>query len=82
MGYRIASWTTVRAMRAWDRMKDQRGQGTVEYVGMVVMVALLLGGLALLTKQWGGPIGGALKDGLKKAIDTLVSGITDFAPGK
>lgn len=73
MGYRMMAWTTARAMRAWDRMTEQRGQGTVEYVGIVVMVALLVSGVGLVAGKWGDDIGDKLKDGLVKAIKKLVT---------
>lgn len=72
MGYRMMGWTTARAMRVWDRMTEQRGQGTVEYVGIVVMVALLVGGVGVVASKWGGDVGDKLKDGLVKAIKKLV----------
>jgi hypothetical protein len=72
MGYKMMAWTTVRGMRAWDRMSAQRGQGTVEYVGIVVMVALLVSGVGLVAGKWGGDVGDKLKDGLLKAIKKLV----------
>jgi Flp pilus assembly pilin Flp len=75
MGYRLMGWTAIRAMRTWDRMKDQRGQGTVEYIGIVVMVALLAGAVAVVSKGWGGTIGNALKKGLVDAINGLVGGL-------
>ena len=75
MGYRMMAWTTTRAMRAWDRMSEQRGQGTVEYVGIVVMVALLVSAVGVVAKGWGGDIGDSLKDGLVKAIKKLVVGL-------
>ena len=73
MGYNMMAWTTVRAMRVWDRMTEQRGQGTVEYVGIVVMVALLVSGVGLVAGKWGDDIGDKLKDGLVKAIKKLVT---------
>ncbi len=73
MGYKVMAWTTVRAMRAWDRMTEQRGQGTVEYVGIVVMVALLVSGVGLVAGKWGDDIGDKLKGGLVAAIKKLVS---------
>jgi hypothetical protein len=76
MGYRLMGWATVRAIRTWDRIKEQRGQGTVEYIGIVVMVALLAGAVAVVSKTWGGTIGNALKKGLVDAIEGLVSGLT------
>lgn len=72
MGYRMVAWTTVHAMHAWDRMTEERGQGTVEYVGIVVMVALLVSAVGLVAGKWGGDIGDNLKDGLIKAIKKLV----------
>ena len=75
MGYRMMAWTTTRAMRAWDRVTDQRGQGTVEYVGIVVMVALLVSAVGVVASKWGGDVGDKLKDGLMKAIKKLVVGL-------
>lgn len=72
MGYNVMAWTTVRAMRTWDRMTEQRGQGTVEYVGIVVMVALLVSAVGVVAGKWGDDIGDKLKDGLVKAIKKLV----------
>ena len=72
MGYRMVAWTTVRATHAWDRLTEERGQGTVEYVGIVVMVALLVSAVGLVAGKWGGDIGDNLKDGLIKAIKKLV----------
>ena len=39
MGYAIAAWMQAAALTAMERARhDRRGQGTVEYVGVVVMV--------------------------------------------
>lgn len=75
MGYRMMGWCAARAMRAWDRAvnSDERGQGTVEYVGIVVMVALLVSAVGVVASKWGGDIGDKLKDGLLKAIKKLVA---------
>ncbi len=73
MGYKMMAWTTVHAMRTWDRMTEERGQGTVEYVGIVVMVALLVSGVGVVAGKWGGDIGDKLKDGMIKAIKKLVT---------
>jgi hypothetical protein len=37
MGLAIAARLQVWARHVWDRRHDRRGQGTVEYVGMVVI---------------------------------------------
>lgn len=75
MGYRMMGWCTAQAMSIWDRAMrpDQRGQGTVEYVGIVVMVALLVSAVGVVASKWGGDIGDKLKDGLLKAIKKLVA---------
>lgn len=65
MSYAIAAWLHAAAVTMIDRAHDdQRGQGTVEYVGVVVMVTLLIAAVAVAAKGWAPTIG----DGLKKAI--------------
>ncbi len=65
IGYVIAAWVHAAALAAADRVReDRRGQGTVEYVGVVVMVTLLVAAVAVAAKGWAPAVG----DGLKKAI--------------
>lgn len=65
MGYAMAAWLHAAAVAAMERTREgQRGQGTVEYVGVVVMVTLLIGAVAVAAKGWAPAVG----DGLKKAI--------------
>lgn len=66
---RLHAWTLDRA----GRLGDRRGQGTVEYVGVVVTMALLLAAVATASKGWGNDIGNSLKEVLKDAV-TLASG--------
>jgi hypothetical protein len=75
MGYAIAGWLHVRALELWDRRRAQRGQGTVEYVGMVVMVTLLVAAVAAAAKGWAPDVGGALKKALTNAIKKLTDGV-------
>ena len=64
-GYAIAAWTQAAALTAMERARQDRGgQGTVEYVGVVVMVTLLIAAVAVAAKGWAPAVG----DGLKKAI--------------
>ncbi|MFN8108653.1 MAG: hypothetical protein U0Y82_02235 [Thermoleophilia bacterium] len=63
-----AARLTVWALDLGRRMRDQRGQGTVEYVGVVVTMALLLGAVAVAAKGWGGDVGNSLKDVVKHAL--------------
>lgn len=62
----------VRLRTCGVRGEDpQRGQGTVEYIGMVVMVTLLVAAVAAAAKGWAPDIGGALKKALTSAIKRL-----------
>ncbi|MGA0068431.1 MAG: hypothetical protein ACO3PB_03080 [Miltoncostaeaceae bacterium] len=67
---RVHSW----ALHAWWRARDARGQGTVEYVGMVVMVTLLVAAVAVAAKGWAPDIGNALKKALTGAVKHLTDG--------
>ncbi|MGH2841134.1 MAG: hypothetical protein ACRDKY_09980 [Solirubrobacteraceae bacterium] len=58
MPYRMMGWIHATVLRA---RSDQRGQGTVEYVGLMLLLATLLTGVVVAA--------GKLKDaGLAKAI--------------
>jgi len=67
---RVHAW----ALHAWWRARDARGQGTVEYVGMVVMVTLLVAAVAVAAKGWAPDIGNALKKALTGAVKHLTDG--------
>lgn len=67
---RVHAW----AVHAWWRTRDARGQGTVEYVGMVVMVTLLVAAVAVAAKGWAPDIGNALKKALTGAMNHLTDG--------
>lgn len=71
MGHALMAWAHAAAVTAWDRRGAQRGQGTVEYVGVVVMVTLLVAGLAVASKGWAPDVGSGLKKGLVDAIKRL-----------
>jgi hypothetical protein len=69
MGYVIAAWVQASALSALERARqDRSGQGTVEYVGVVVMVTLLIAAVAVAAKGWAPSVG----DGLKKAIGDAI----------
>ena len=59
----LHAWVLHRLTRS-----AQRGQGTVEYVGVVVTMALLLAAVATASRGWGTDIGNALKDVLRDAV--------------
>jgi hypothetical protein len=53
------------------RSRDAKGQGTVEYVGTVVMVTLLIAGVGAAAKGWAPDVGAELRRGLVRAIKRL-----------
>lgn len=70
----MAARAHASVMHAWWRMRDERGQGTVEYVGMVVMVTLLVAAVAVAAKGWAPDVGNALKKALTGAVGHLTDG--------
>ena len=52
--------------------EDVRGQGTVEYVGLILLVALVIGGVVVATQSFKGDDTIA-----KKLVDAVSGGIED-----
>ena len=77
MGYVMAAWLHAAGISAvdWARSREGRGQGTVEYVGVVVMVTLLIAAVAAAAKGWAPKIGGDLRDAITDAIDKASTGL-------
>lgn len=76
MGYVIAAWIHASALATVARAREaQRGQGTVEYVGVVVMVTLLIGAVAVAAKGWAPSLGDALKKAIGEAIKKASGGL-------
>jgi hypothetical protein len=57
----------IRALKAFERKSDE-GQGTLEYVGMILIAALLVVGVLTVLK--GKDLGGAVG----KAVDSVLNG--------
>ena len=71
MIYRLMGWVHLRMLDAWD---GQRGQGTVEYVALILLVAALLAGVVAATKgtKFGtGGIAQAIVTQIKNALTNL-----------
>jgi hypothetical protein len=69
--YRLMGWLHVRAVQAWG---GERGQGTVEYVALILLVAALLAGVVAATKgtKFGtGGIAEAIVSQIKSALKNL-----------
>lgn len=71
MPYRTMGWIHANIARMWH---EQRGQGTVEYVGLVILLAALLGGVVTAAGGLnGGGIAQEIVDTLKKQIKSVVA---------
>ena len=71
MIYRLMGWMHLRMLDAWD---GERGQGTVEYVALILLVAALLAGVVAATKgtKFGtGGIAQAIVNQIKNALTNL-----------
>jgi Flp pilus assembly protein TadG len=60
------------AHATWLRMRDERGQGTVEYVGLILLLAIVLAGVVKAAHGFSDSqsIAHTVVDKLKKAIGT------------
>lgn len=75
MRHHAAAVITVSLLAAGEavrrRLADQRGQGTVEYVGLILLVAGVLAAVVVWGKKFSGEeIGKKVTQELKNAIDT------------
>jgi Flp pilus assembly pilin Flp len=74
MGYAQAAieWR-LRAIRSL--VAGERGQGTVEYVGLILLVSLLMVGMVAAMKGFNGKQGtelaGVIVDKIKEAVDKV-----------
>jgi hypothetical protein len=71
----------VRAIRALlergtRRLASERGQGTVEYVGLILLVSLLMVGMVAAMKGFNGSEGTELAELIVSKIRSAVNAIT------
>jgi hypothetical protein len=75
MGYRSMAWLHVRVAAGARSARDgEDGQGTVEYVALILLVAALLAGVVAATKgtRFGtGQIAETIVKQIKNALDGL-----------
>jgi hypothetical protein len=75
IGYlHAAAHQRVRAIRALA--EGQRGQGTVEYVGLILLVSLLMVGMVAAMKGFNGKQGTELADVIVNKIKEAVNKVT------
>ena len=64
-----AMWKMM--VRFAQRMTDRRGQGTVEYLGLVLAGGALLLAVSVQVKGGGAGIGGQISKSMEKAISSI-----------
>ncbi len=73
LGYLHAA--IVRRVRGIQRLAGESGQGTVEYVGLILLVSLLMVGMVAAMKGFNGKQGTELADvivnKIKEAVDKV-----------
>jgi Flp pilus assembly pilin Flp len=75
----IAAYTGARAhlaRRRFERLADQSGQGTVEYVGLILLVSLLMVGMVAGMKGFSGTQGSELAQVIVEKMRAAISKIT------
>jgi Flp pilus assembly pilin Flp len=70
-----ANNAVTRRARAIHALAEERGQGTVEYVGLILLVSLLMVGMVAAMKGFNGKQGTELADviidKIKEAVDKV-----------
>jgi uncharacterized membrane protein YoaK (UPF0700 family) len=71
MGYRMMGRGHAALVLMRERLREQGGQGTVEYVALILLVAAVMGAVVIATtnKSEGSAIAKKVTDELKNAID-------------
>ncbi len=80
MLYKLAAYVQVfftrRARGIRAALEGERGQGTVEYVGLILLVSLLMVGMVAAMKGFNGKQGTELADVIVNKIKQAVNAIT------
>ena len=65
-----------RIRRLLDRVSSERGQGTVEYVGLILLVSMLMVGMVAAMKGFNGTSGTEIAEVIISKIKQAVNAIT------
>ena len=73
--YRAFGYAHAKLIRAGDRLRSSVGQGTVEYVALILLVALVMAGVVAALKGYktdqGKDLGDAIVGKIKDAVDKV-----------
>lgn len=72
----LALLETPPARRVMRRVASERGQGTVEYVGLILLVSLLMVGMVAAMKGFNGQQGTELAELIVTKIKSAVNAIS------
>ena len=64
------------ARRLRRRLADERGQGTVEYVGLILLISMLMVGLVAAMRGFNGTQGVEIAEAIINKIKQAVNAIT------
>jgi hypothetical protein len=71
--YRAMGYAHARMDQAVSRLLDPRGQGTVEYVGLILLVALIMAGMVTALQKFkaddGSVLGNLILEKIKQAVE-------------
>jgi len=70
--YRAMGYAHATLARSSRRLRDQVGQGTVEYVALILLVALVMAGVVAAMKGFKTDEGQALGDAILEKIQQAV----------
>jgi len=73
---RVHAAAIERTDRLRGRLTDERGQGTVEYVGLILLVSLLMVGMLAAMKGFSGRQGTELAELIVDKIQSAVDKVT------
>ena len=60
----------------WERVRSERGQGTVEYVGLILLVSMLMVGMVAAMKGFNGASGTEIAEVIITKIKQAVNAIS------
>ena len=70
--YRLIGLANAQLLRAGQALRESRGQGTVEYVALILLVALVMAGVVAAMKGFrtddGKELGDAIVAKIKEAV--------------
>ena len=73
---KLYSYAHVRALTLRHRLASEAGQGTVEYVGLILLVSLLMVGMVAAMKGFNGSQGTELAEVIISKVKQAVNAIT------